>query len=70
MWGPQKTEGVSGKINVLIETNKRLMNRISNSMNKLSPCKTPFVVPIDEFLSITSGSAKNSERGSSLPRLL
>ena len=37
-------------------------------MNKLSPCRTPYVVPIDMFLSTIIGSEKNSERGSSLTR--
>ena len=44
------------------ETNKRWNDNISNSMNKLSG-KTPYVVHVNEFLSITRGPAKNSEQG-------
>ena len=40
------------------EPTKNLMNKIKNSMNKLSQFKILFVLHIDVFLSITFGSAK------------
>ena len=42
----------------LKEPTKNLMNKIKNSMNKLSQFKILFVLHIDVFLSITFGSAK------------
>ena len=43
------------EINVLLGSNQRQMHNFSNSMNKLSPCKTPFLEPIGVgiFFSIT-----------------